>query len=1182
MSGIRGTGSDRRGPARGAVSGSSNEAGSDYRAGVAAWFAVSGLVGRDVEGLSLRTGGAIPSTVTLETDDAVDDIRVRLTGGRSLIQAKRDLTLGSKPFRDTVEQWVEALRDEALDQNRDRLVLATESDSAAIIDLREALDRRRRTDHGAPTVQQQRALTKLIELLRDLGVGNPEDQRRLLDVAVVLRVEITEWNASHRALAEGLLDDRVVIPGEGARAFNDLKAAARSAAMKRHGRVLREWLQALEDAGRTVRSTPDGGPSAQAMDRKARLVAYRRRVADLGSEIDLRPLGIPIRAARVEGLAASWEVLLPTDDRTESKRDLGLAIQRRGRMILLGPPGAGKSSALRQVAGTWAGTDDQIVPVVVPLQRYLSEPLPRSLRELVTGGLEVYGDDDALIDELVDRLKKGEAALFLDGLDEVRERRFDLTVAIDQALRDVDAASDIVLATRDVAYAAAATLKWPAVRLAEVGEMNDVLRAVGTELAISLGVPEEDRDGWMSRRLQTLSHIRRQHPILRETPLLTVLTLVLLAERDATAVPESRARILSELIDDQIERKEVTARKAAERWPHNSREEVIGLLRDSFAFVGHLLFDRGEIPRDEIDRALAQLLETRWGFPPGSASAAADSLLYLWDEAGVFVASRAPRVVSGRLRGLVEVAEARHAAGLAGDDLTEWLEKTTQDTSAEETVILAAGLSPDVGRSLTALACARPLGNAGLTAAEAIERGADVGTSGLACLLDALLRRVREAPSTAAAKALARLPIAAEREGEVLDALEALDDDSDRATAVALAIVRWNLPVSDNAQRLRRVLATRSPGGMFVDEGWGEAVVGAAERLVAAGLPCDAEIVQAYRHASIAIESKLDAVLQRHGRMDLRRRAEEDRYQPLSERSLLATFEVRDRAWRAMLGHLESHEDIDLTPEQARRLSELGDLMQTLIPGEMPMTWVSGGERDIPTLLRALDFTIALGGFDARVIAAEARIAARVDPLEASMFLHDHAESRPLSSWHGVDATAIKDELLGLMRSGPLFAYIAAQALLHAPGSEETVARVVNLVHDLDADSRRLASRLVLALDPSFALRWLTHSDPVLGRTAAEHIGDKWTKGAAEESVLRAALLSPDAGVRADAMEAIVEGDGRVPGSILEALDAEPPTEWQCMWCEKVNPPDVETCAQCGIVGNRDIGPGSSLRAQVS
>lgn len=57
-----------RRPSRGAIGGSSNEAGAAFRSGIAAWIITHGLRGRDLPRLQLPNNQAVPVMVALEAD----------------------------------------------------------------------------------------------------------------------------------------------------------------------------------------------------------------------------------------------------------------------------------------------------------------------------------------------------------------------------------------------------------------------------------------------------------------------------------------------------------------------------------------------------------------------------------------------------------------------------------------------------------------------------------------------------------------------------------------------------------------------------------------------------------------------------------------------------------------------------------------------------------------------------------------------------------------------------------------------------------------------------------------------------------------------------------------------------------------------------------------------------------
>jgi hypothetical protein len=362
-------------------------------------------------------------------------------------------------------------------------VLFSESDSGPILALAKALDRRRASVAGAPTQEETTALATLTGMLSGLDAAQRD---LLLSVAVVVQVLVIPNNAAHRVTATSILETSVVAAGEGAAAFDALQVSARRAAIARRGRVLREWRVAIVEARLHLRADAEGGQSAQATAADGLLDRYREALVRSGTQLDLMPLGISIEPIPLSDPGSSWEAVVSAAEDRTTERDLGAAIQRRGRVLLLGAPGAGKSSALAQVAGAWAADDVQPIPILVSLEDLASAP-PTSLLHLVKAARHI-SDSTLLAEELTTRLLHGEAALFLDGLDECRDRRFAVIAALREVLRAVDPGSDVVLSTRDVAYGEAKTLGWIDLPLAVPGDMDEVLEAIARALADSEGL----------------------------------------------------------------------------------------------------------------------------------------------------------------------------------------------------------------------------------------------------------------------------------------------------------------------------------------------------------------------------------------------------------------------------------------------------------------------------------------------------------------------------------------------------------------------------------------------------------------------------------------------------------------------------------------------------------------------
>ncbi len=159
----------------GSVAGSSGDSGVEYRRGVAAYAVAHGLVGAPLLGLDIPSVDAQVQAVTLETDDAVDDLRIDFTSGwAAQIQAKRTLRKGPVLMK-AVAQWKQAGAEE-LNPEKDRLVIVTGSLNGPMRILQRALERNRLRLAGPPTGEEATELAYLEGLLEPLSA----DQRQVV------------------------------------------------------------------------------------------------------------------------------------------------------------------------------------------------------------------------------------------------------------------------------------------------------------------------------------------------------------------------------------------------------------------------------------------------------------------------------------------------------------------------------------------------------------------------------------------------------------------------------------------------------------------------------------------------------------------------------------------------------------------------------------------------------------------------------------------------------------------------------------------------------------------------------------------------------------------------------------------------------------------------------------------
>jgi hypothetical protein len=821
--------------------------------------------------------------------------------------------------------------------------------------------------------------------------------------------------------------------------------------------------------------------------------------------------------------------------------------------------------------------------------------------------------DGLVVDELVSRLKSGEAALFLDGLDECRERRFRIAAAVEQAIGPLDAGSDVVLSTRDVAYAAVERLGWPTGRLVLPSNMDDVLKSIASALAESQQIPATERTQWVSSRIGQLEPLRHEYHALRSTPLLQVLTLCALGTRSIESVAAARAHLMSDLIDDVIGRHELGVHLAGDRWPALAPEEIVRLLRDGFDLVGHQLFESQSLPMSVVAKELAAELARSWGWPGSIAAARADAVLNFWDDASTFVAAGNPARLSARVQAFVEIAEARHAAREA-TGAAEWVERMAGDPVNGEVLKLGAGLSGAIANALVSHAVANPSDRLLLVATSAIERGAAAEPALVSSLALSLVNRLavkrtdpaetRAKPRVVAvpsngtpsnpttldlAKALARLPIPSDLHEQVLIALEGLPDDDGRASVVAICIVRWGLAVDDHEAELRRAVRTPPPPQMFVDDGWVEALVRGSDLLLASGCDIADELRAAYEHLSVHAERELDEVLLRHNQTDLLKELKGPEATRLASMGadfarIASVIENEDQIWSALIGHLEDLGPCQIGRGQARRLAELADLVDCVWPGDVPASWSIRNLRQLDLVVRAFDLAILLGGFNPHVIAAQAEVVGSMTRLNSRSMLWDGPNGPELSHWDQVDdVEAVRAEIVAMMAAGPLFAHFAVTALIHAPEPERTISLVCHALPALGPERRGIAAWAVLLLESGTAklTEWLKGSDPILAVQAARRAASMWAKGEVSDEVLLDAMTSLDAGVRSRAAETIAGKGRHLPEWILTSMDAIQCLGWQCTRCGTSNATEDESCSACHIVGNSSLGPESSLRRKI-
>jgi hypothetical protein len=1187
------------GPSRGPTGGAGNEAGGGFRAGFAAYVAAHVLRGQPFANLDLLPEDAVPLSLALETDAAVDDLEVALPEGTAFVQAKRHLDFRS--LKAAVDQWSALARSRDIDPARDRLIAAGASSSGPVKDLASALERYRRDRGGSFSSAEAGALARLKALLSEL----PEELReRVLSAAVIWIADLTETDGLSARLGQTLLEPAVVEINQGLAAWKALRGEARELASKRYGATLEELMTVLRAANLSLTRDSEGYAAARHEDRRRKLIAYRERVQRKGETLDLRAVGAPLPPLPLGDLDADVDVYEPasddgTNEASEHNGGLPWALRRRGRALLLGLPGSGKSVALRAAAAHYAARAHWPLPLVVSLDRLArrleSTGFDQALLDTAFED-QPSGDRAALKEAAVELLQSGETAVFLDALDESRAMRFEIVARLQEMMDQVDPAVEVLLSTRDVAYAQAHTLGYKDLRLNPPDRPNDTARAVLGAIADQRHLRGGAAREWIEQRVQWVRDRLNADRELRETPLMVVLLTLLAAEHEADGLPTARATILHTVIKDVVERWEAGLRL-------HGREAKLGTLSDSdairaaqegFAVIGDAVYTAADPDLSQVHAALATHFAERFGLAVASAEGVADDVRALWDEAGVFVVAGGTERVTARVRLFAELGRALRVAELPPGDQQAWTLQATEEADDRQVLLLASGLNQTVGDALVNRVRQSPSdGDLLQLFGDAMTQGGRFSKVSLGSLAERLL----DAPDLESetrwqrARALVDMSLQPEDRTRALAFFDRLDDPR-RLVARALAADSWPREDEDVEADLMALLqadpalfekpALRPLEFHTPDRSYQEAILAAASHLVDRENREVAELVASRAHSvvSMGIGSRLRRILAEAGFAGLmtdieRAQAREEGFASTQRRrasleELMERDEEAERRLLEIIGALAPAEELGQI--ECRRLDDLVSLSRTAAWGKAPAGDAAHGIlRDGDRLRLVLDATSRLSVLRLGVVAAEAKVL--IDECEAEedrfgpiFMLGDGGRRLEPRAWDRIDNQAeLAVELAGAVESPyPWIGHLAALCLAYTPtGARAAAVECLRVsLEEAEAYVQELVAATILGLsrDARLLERFSADPRPMLRRAAARYASQP-----PAIPILEKLLEDGDAGVRSEAASAVrYAGLADELGSSLETL-AEGTVSWQCYRCGVDNDAGEKSCDSCRL-----------------
>lgn len=1183
---------------RGSAGGRANEGGSVYRSSFGAYLIAYGLADHRVS-LDAASPG-VPHWLWFESDAPVDDLAVRFSSGaRWDVQATARCDWGAK-FRKTTAQWVRAARSGRL-QPDDRVGLAAAQLSQPLLDLRDAF--RRVREGGTFTPREEAAIAKL------RTDADADEWRDVFDqitrTAVIVHLDCaTELDPGFREAAV-LLEATAVRTGSGVTAMAALRDFVHTEAARAGSSRPDRWVRVLTEVPLELGPTAPSTVQVTAV----RLAEHRRMLAEDLDRLPLTFLGIAAEPLVVEGLLDRFRVELPGTDSSGQTSSAGLAeIARRWpALCVIGAAGAGKSTAMRQLAAAWAADVEAPVPVVVPMHR-LVKPLrdgePLSLATVVELGLAI---DARLTPVLVDRLRDGSAALVLDGLDECRDQQDAAVQLIRRLAEQLHPSAGLVVSARDAVVAKATATGLPVTRLAEPRHLATVARGI-LDLVMSTARPDHS-PAELAQARAWMDQSQSDHRDMWKVPLFSALLAAHAGRTRSASLPSNRADALVAAIKDSVGTWEQVKHAEPTAW---QADLTPAQLIDGFTAIGHATA-RGSATKPEAVTHIVELLAARWGLPVAAARERADDVLAWWiGRVGAF--TDIDEEIRPALRLFGEIADAMWASGQPDEVARAWMEAALADVSQyREPILLAASLSSTMRTTLMQQATTPA---AVLLAAKAIEVGIEPTddelltiahrlfdlndpiapprkSDGIKAILADVGRNQAEydGPTWRFLLALAQLPPRGAVSEVQARAIEAEADPERRLVLAAFVVVaRCRLetqpPTEDEVDVLRELLdlPASEPGPPARLESW-KLVIGRSQLILSGRLDAMAEamdlvgltddqaetaVTMAGRGSMGDIEKMYDAIKKMYDAIENAGYAK-----LLAEKSPMAVVVA------AMKSIASAYEDDRHTifildqavaaaphraPEPSWRLEGAAALLEMLDLQDEPIGHINWAVTEQPQLVTNLvQFAMRSPQLDAPQVAADAVRAAdlvREAPLRGLLFLLRPADPRRTvePKWP-IPSEAELDWLLEWVRSPSNW---LAQWGVYLISNMTGVDGDKLLLDDISRINVNLRQRVATVLlsdtdTDELQTKWLAHPDQLVKAAAARVLG----KRPLDPSQIEALVSDADLTIRFAALHSLSEFDGGAFERAAATALASAPRIWTCTDCGKPQPMDERDCGSC-------------------
>lgn len=661
--------------------GQANEAGSTYRGGVATVVAVLGLIGRPV--LALEYGaGQEPTKIEFESIDPVDDLVVtNRDGSRAYFQCKR--TCGrNKHLRDSLKQVANHCRVNGYD---DQLVIAAAEFVGEVRELNTAL-RKRRTG-GTLSADESGALQAIREELQEFdGI----ERELLLDTLHAWRIDCTDVTSPGYESTTAWISTILKANTQVESAIGILKTFTHHLAGTASACTIPDLWRQLSNGGIDIISDTSGAPAQRFTAQRQLIDDYREAVSAVRDTIQ-PPIGCELPTLRIEGLMRQIKGTMDAPESDQRSRSYPLmdVTRRLKRYVLYGGPGAGKSTAIDQLAASLASDRNAPVPVVIRLRKLAKKVEHESdvnLR-LVLSCADHLANDEDLISIIEEHASDGALFVVLDGVDECRTATRHVLAGLKKLLDGHLRGNGVVVTTRPSILVQVKHLGLPSVELAPPESPQTI--PIALIHALSAQDPVNCRERWQAAKIRALENVLTDSEQISKVPLLAM-TIASLIAAEHVSVASSPASILEDAVRLGIETWE-RQRSAGILIDYDNGLLTPRMLLDAFTVIGHSLARSGPVSVQNAIESVGRMYVEFWELGAREADEIATHAVEFWDERmSVFVISES-NLIEPRSRQFAELADALWVTKASADAKKGWVAHALADESMVDTALLAIG-----------------------------------------------------------------------------------------------------------------------------------------------------------------------------------------------------------------------------------------------------------------------------------------------------------------------------------------------------------------------------------------------------------------------------------------------------------------------------------------------------------